>query len=333
VVGPSLGRAREEYLESLAVERGLAPASLSAYAVDLRRLLEALDDQGITDVRRVTGPALLRFLSGVARSGCSARTQARRWVAVRGFFRYLREQGHVPVDPTQGIRMPRFGQPLPELLTRDEIERLLAAPGTEDASAVRDTALLELMYATGCRVSEALDLTLDRLRLEDGLVLLAGKGGKQRLVPVGDCATLRVREWLDRGRPELAARARRPAAHVFLNRSGGRLTRQGFFARLRAHARAAGIVRPISPHKLRHSFATHLLEGGADLRSVQVLLGHADLATTQIYTHVSARHLRDAHRRHHPRAQAGGAGREISGTTDPLPPKTPAGRRIGAGSR
>jgi integrase/recombinase XerD len=184
------------------------------------------------------------------------------------------------------------------------VERLLAAPGDADATALRDTALLELQYATGCRVSEALDLTLARLHLDQGLVLLSGKGRKERFVPLGVPAQAAIARWLAHGRPALLARVRRAqsVSWLFVNHRGGRLSRQGWFQRLREHAVTAGIGRPISPHKLRHSFATHLLEGGADLRSVQALLGHADIATTQIYTHVTTDHLRAAYDRHHPRA-------------------------------
>ena len=304
----AVDRQLDEYLQHLAVERGLRPNSLEAYAHDLRSLAAFLIERGVHDFRTATPVHLLAFLSSLARAGLSARTQARRWIAVRGLYRYLREEGLVAADPTAGIRLPKVAARLPELLSHGEVEALLAAPDLGTPLGLRDRALLELMYATGCRVSEALDLTGDRLHLDQGVVMLTGKGDKHRLVPVGECATAALLLWIERGRPALAKRKPGRAAsaaagrHVFLNRHGRRLSRQGWFQKLRDYALQAGITRPVSPHVLRHSFATHLLEGGADLRTVQALLGHADISTTQIYTHVSGKHLREAHRKHHPRS-------------------------------
>jgi integrase/recombinase XerD len=305
----------DEYLRHLQVERGLAANTLAAYGADLAILAGWLEARGV-DVLAAGPATLLEFLGSLGEGGQSARSQARRWVAVRGLYRWLRREGTIAVDPTDGSVVPRFAKRLPALLTRDEIGRLLAAPGKGDALALRDTALLELMYASGCRVSEVLELTLDRLHLADGHATVLGKGGKHRVVPIGEYATLALREYLELARPLLvqaASRSRRAAAlrpraksalraALFLNARGGRLTRQGWFERLRGHALVAGITRPISPHKLRHSFATHLLEGGADLRVVQALLGHADISTTEVYTHVSSSHARAAYDRHHPRA-------------------------------
>ena len=300
----ALDDAIDEYLQHLKVERGLRPNTLQAYATDLRAFAEHADG------RVVDPPLLLTFLRKLGKDGLSARSQARRFIAVRGLYRYLRREGLVEVDPTQGIVLPRFVQRLPELLSREEIDDLLRAPGIDTPIGLRDSALLELMYATGCRVSEALDLTLDRLALPEGLVRLVGKGDKERLVPVGAIAQEVLARWLDQGRPVMmGVRARKSGAGrkvapwVFLNNRGGRLSRQACWMRLREHALAAGIARPISPHKLRHSFATHLLEGGADLRSVQTLLGHADISTTQVYTHLSQAHVRQAYDEHHPRAR------------------------------
>ena len=297
-----LDAAIDEYLRHLKVERRLRPNSLAAYAQDLRELAAFLVGrlgEPIT-LARIDTPLLVAYLQSIAPT-LAARSQARRLVAMRGLFRFLREEGDVDVDPTQGLRAPRLAQKLPDLLGRAEVLALIAAPGTDGPLALRDTALLELLYASGCRVSEALDLTLDRLYLDQAVVRLVGKGDKPRLVPLGTPAVAALDAWLRGGRPALA-RGKRVSAWVFLNHHGGRLSRQGFFLKLRDHALAAGITRAISPHKLRHSFATHLLEGGADLRAVQTLLGHADTATTQIYTHVSDQHLRAAHRKHHPRA-------------------------------
>lgn len=300
----ALAVAVDDYLQHLRVERGLADNTIAAYGADLGRLCAFAADQEVTDVDAVTPRMLVGFASAQVQEGMSARSQARRLVAARGLFRYLRREGVIDNDPAQAVTLPRFAPRLPELLSRAEVEALLAAPGTDSVSGLRDTAMLELMYATGCRVSEALDLGVERLRLDEALVRLVGKGNKERLVPLGVPAQRALVAWLEQGRPALVAKAKqRPKKQwVFLNQRAGRLSRQGFWKRLRGHAQAAGIERAISPHKLRHSFATHLLEGGADLRSVQALLGHADISTTQIYTHVSERHVVDAYERHHPRA-------------------------------
>ncbi len=298
-----IDEAIDEYLQHLKVERGLADNTLAAYSSDLARLGRHLAEAGVETLGQIEPPVLLAYLSRLAREGQSPRSQARRWVAVRGLFRYLREEALVGVDPTQGIKLPRAPQRLPELLSPGEIRRLIAAPGVDTPLGLRDTALLELMYATGCRVSEALDLTTGALHLDQGLVMLTGKGDKQRLVPLGDCALVACLAYLEAARPVLAARRKgRPLSNVFLNNRGGRLSRQGWFKKLRDYAIQAGITRPISPHKLRHSFATHMLEGGADLRAVQTLLGHADISTTQVYTHLSQQHLRAVVDEHHPRA-------------------------------
>jgi integrase/recombinase XerD len=299
-----LDEAIDDYLRHLTVERGARRNTIEAYANDLRQLAAFLADRGVSSARDTKGPHLLAFLSALARAGLTPTSQARRWAAIRGLFRHLRREGLVDTNATDGISLPRRSQRLPELLDRGEVDRLLSVPGRDTPLGLRDTALLEFMYATGCRVSEATGLTLDRLHLDQSVVVLLGKGGKQRVVPLGDPAVDALSAWFDRGRHELAARARQTGAipWVFLNHRGRQLTRQGWFGRLRQHALAAGITRPISPHKLRHSFATHLLEGGADLRSVQALLGHADISTTEVYTHVSARHLRAAYDKHHPRA-------------------------------
>ncbi len=299
----SLDDAVDDYLDHLKVERGLARNTISAYASDLRRLVSFAEEAGIETVERVDTPFLLRYVGSLVDGGLSARSQARVLVAARGLFKYLRRENRVPVDPTRGVTLPKFARRLPQLLTRAEIDALLAAPGVETPLGLRDTALLEFMYATGCRISEALDLRCDQLHLDQGVARVIGKGSKQRVVPVGDMALVAMGAWLERGRPAMC-RGKSPQAlpWVFLSTRGQRLRRQSAWVRLRKHAASAGIDRAISPHKLRHSFATHLLEGGADLRSVQALLGHADISTTQVYTHVSDAHVRAAYDRHHPRA-------------------------------
>ncbi len=297
----SFDEAIERYLEHLGVERNVSPHTLSAYASDLALLRTEAHERGIDRIEDVDAGLLLARLRREVEAGHATRTQARRWVAIRGFFRWARRKGLVEQDPTQGIAMPRKGRKLPELLSREEVEALLAAPGTDTPLGLRDTALLELLYATGCRISEALGLSLDALLLDENVARVCGKGDKERFVPLGEPAVAALDAYLTRGRPALDRSGGRVAA-VFLGARGRPLGRTGFFRRLREHALAAGITRPISPHKLRHSFATHLLEGGADLRAVQALLGHADISTTEIYTHVTKDHVRDAYDRHHPRA-------------------------------
>ncbi len=302
-VALALDDAVDDYLDHLKVERGLAKNTILAYASDLRRFVSFAEEEDVCVAEAVDTPLLLRFVSVLVDGGLSARSQARLLVAVRGLFKYLRRENRVPVDLTQSITLPKFAKRLPQLLGRAEIEALLLAPGVDSALGLRDTALLEFMYATGCRISEALDLRCDQLHLDQGIARVIGKGDKQRVVPVGDLALAAMGAWLERGRSQLC-RGKSPQAipWVFLSLRGQRLRRQSAWVRLRKHAAAAGIDRPISPHKLRHSFATHLLEGGADLRSVQTLLGHADISTTQVYTHVSDAHVRAAYDEHHPRA-------------------------------
>jgi integrase/recombinase XerD len=308
----TLDDAVADYLRMLRVERGLQPNTLLAYGADLGMLLAFVDDrlgdrEGAASVASLDVPTMLDFFTHLAAHG-SARSQARRQAAVRGLCRWLRREGVIAVDPSAGIPVPKHARRLPSLLTRDELAALLAAPGTDTPLGLRDTALLELMYGSGCRISEALGLDLGHLDVDAGHARVDGKGGKQRLVPISAYAAAALRAYLETARPALlaskgAVRNRRgPPAALFISSKGARLTRQGAFLRLREHAIAAGITRAISPHKLRHSFATHLLEGGADLRVVQTLLGHADISTTEVYTHVSSAHGRAAYDRHHPRA-------------------------------
>ncbi|MDB4987305.1 MAG: tyrosine recombinase XerD [Myxococcaceae bacterium] len=286
-----------DYLEHLRVERALAHNTIEAYAHDLREFTSYLDAIGATlvsvDTEQVAG-----FLGSLAARKIGSRSQARYVSSLRGLFRFLRAQRYVELDPTELLDRPRPSAGLPNVLSRGEVTRLLAAPDMNDPAGLRDSAMLYTMYASGLRVSELVGLVLDGLSREQGLVKVTGKGGKQRLVPIGDVACALVERYLERVRPAWA----RPGEQVlFVTHRGRGMTRQGFWKIVRRHAISAGIVRPISPHKLRHSFATHLLEGGADLRAVQVMLGHSDISTTQIYTHVMTDRLKDVHQRHHPR--------------------------------
>jgi integrase/recombinase XerD len=238
--------------------------------------------------------------SGGAAAPFGRRSQARFLSSCRRFYRYLVRERLRADDPTARLELPRLGRALPKTLSGEQIERLLAAPDVDDELGLRDRAMLELMYASGLRVSELIALRIAQVNLVQGVVRLVGKGGRERLVPMGEPAMEQVQAYLRRARPALAEGA--ASDWLFLSRRGEPMTRQNFWIRIKAHGRAAGITTPLSPHTLRHAFATHLLEHGADLRAVQTLLGHADLSTTQIYTHVARARLLELHARHHPRA-------------------------------
>lgn len=285
----------DTFLDHLRVERALAKNTLEAYARDLNRLATSLGD--ITDPKQVGPEHLAELLVSNVRTGFGARSSARQLSALRGFFKFLVRERVIDADPTQLIERPRLGRRLPKVLSFDEIERLLAMPNLATTRGVRDAAMIHLMYASGLRVSELVGLKLGDLDMKAGVVSAFGKGGKRRLVPVGEAALAHLETYL---RDVRAAHANETI--LFVSPRGGALTRQGFWKLLKRYARAAGITTPLSPHKLRHSFATHLLRGGADLRAVQAMLGHADLGTTEIYTRVAQDHVRAAHARAHPRA-------------------------------
>jgi integrase/recombinase XerD len=299
-VGIGLDQAIDLYLDHLKVERGLGRNTVLAYGGDLAKFRRWCAAAGVDAADEVEKRHLLGYLVTLAESRLAARSQARNLIALRGCFRYLRGEGRIARDPTAEVELPRLGRRLPDVLTLDEVERLLGAPDATTTRGARDAAMIELLYATGLRVSELVALKLSDANLERGYLSTVGKGRKQRLVPVGDQARQRVAVYLARARPRLAKR--RDLGALFITHHGRPMTRQGFWKLLACYARAAGIAKPLSPHQLRHSFATHLLERGAELRAVQAMLGHADIGTTQIYTHLSRRHLREVFRRHHPRA-------------------------------
>jgi integrase/recombinase XerD len=284
------------YLSHLRVERGLAKNTLDAYARDLGRLADHVGDVDPTAIGEEQIATLL--VSNVS-AGFGARSSARQLSGLRGFFRFLVRERVLTGDPTEMIDRPKLGVRLPKVLTFEDVDRLLAAPDLSTESGVRDAAMIQLMYASGLRVSELVTLKVGDLDTQRGVVTPLGKGDKRRLVPVGEVALKHLSVYLDAVRPRTA----RPNVHwLFVSPRGGRYGRQSFWKTLRRYARIAGIKAPISPHKLRHSFATHLLRGGADLRAVQAMLGHADLGTTEIYTHLTDDHVRASHARSHPRA-------------------------------
>jgi len=285
------------FLEHLQIEKGLTAATVQAYQRDIRRFAEAVGPD--TPVRSIRSEQVLEFLLALARGRRAVRTQVRNAVAVRGLMRFLRAERLITVDPTAGLPLPKIGRKLPEALSVEEVTQLLGSVEGEHPRALRDAAMLETLYASGLRVSELVTLRTADVNLEAGWVAAYGKGRKQRLVPISEIARTKIARYLKDGRPLLA---RRTTDALFVTGRGRRMTRQGFWKLLRGYAMKAGIRHLPSPHQLRHSFATHLLEGGADLRAVQAMLGHSDISTTQIYTHVSRGHLRAAYRKHHPRA-------------------------------
>jgi integrase/recombinase XerD len=298
--GPLLP-ALDVFLAHLRVEKGLAANSVESYGRDVRRYADWLAAAGRSSWDEVARADVQAHLGALAASGISARSQARALSAIRGLHRLLAAERVARTDPTDEVDAPRRPRRLPQLVSREEVERLLAAPRhVRGAVGFRDRAMLELLYATGLRVSELVTLEVNQVDLESRVLLARGKGNKERLVPIGAPAAASLKAWVTGPRDQVL-RGRR-SRDLFVTPRGRRMTRQGFWKLLGRYARAAGIARRISPHKLRHSFATHLLEGGADLRAVQSMLGHADVTTTEIYTHVDRSHARKLHARHHPRA-------------------------------
>ncbi len=292
-------RRLELWLEGLAVERGLSPRTVEAYRGDLERLGGWLGSGPGVELEAADGRLLAEHLRWLHRREISPRSMARALAAMRGFYAWLVEEKVRADDPTAHLVAPRKFTRLPRVLDEEEVERLLAAPDVGTPGGVRDRAMLELLYATGLRVSELVGLRLPQLMSAGGYLIAFGKGSKERVVPVGEAAERWLARFLSEVRPAWA-KGRHDA--VFVNRRGLPMTRQGFWKILKAYGRAAGIERPLSPHVLRHSFATHLLEHGADLRAVQTMLGHADISTTEIYTHVHRERLRGVYDRFHPRA-------------------------------
>jgi len=292
-------RILSEFLNYLRVERGLSANTVESYRYDLLRFQEYLKQRGLL-VSEVSQSVIVDYLSRQREQGKGTRTISRYLAAIRCFYHYLLHEHQIAADPTEGLESPKLEKNLPRVLSVEEVELLLSQPDLRTATGLRDRAMLELMYATGMRVSELLGLNMENLSLDSGFVRCLGKGRKERIIPVGMIAVRYMKEYLVRGRPRLRRNSWERA--VFLNRSGKRLSRQGFWKVLKSYAQQAGIRKKISPHVLRHSFATHLLENGADLRVVQEILGHADITTTQIYTHITQVKLREVYEKTHPRA-------------------------------
>jgi integrase/recombinase XerD len=288
------------FLDYLTVERGLAPNTRASYSRDLLRFLNYLEDQGIHDWSQVRFPDVMAFLSKVQDQGLSARSRARLLAALRGFFKFMVRDSHLTENPVVHMTSPRLRRYLPLVLSVAEVEILLAQPDPNTPIGQRDVAMLELLYATGLRVSELVNLPVGRVNLEVGFLVVVGKGAKERIVPMGETAMESVRLYTLESRPRLLRG--RMSDILFLSNRGRAMTRQGFWKLLKKYGRQASLKKRLTPHALRHSFATHLLDRGADLRSVQMMLGHADISTTQIYTHVARERLKQVHEKYHPRA-------------------------------
>ena len=289
----------DRFLSYLRVERGLSDNSLEAYSRDISQFFSSIDGCK-KDPGEVSRDDIAKYVMRLSRYK-APRSVARNLSAIKTFFRFLTAEGHISSNPARLVDSPKVPRRLPDTLSIDDIKKLLSAIDTESPLGVRDLAMLELAYATGTRVSELVNLKLQDLNLEAGFIRVMGKGSKQRLVPMGAKATEAVHKYLKESRPTLTRRTSESCPYLFVNKKGQKLSRQGFWKILKGYALKAGLGKKVTPHSLRHSFASHLLEGGADLRSVQVMLGHADISTTQIYTHVSGERLRQVHEQCHPR--------------------------------
>jgi integrase/recombinase XerD len=289
----------DRYLNYLLVEKGLSSKTIDAYSRDLIRFLVFLNSSGVHSFTEEDTPTILRYLIAMRREGLQARSRARHLVTIRGLYKFLVQEGILTKDPVKQIDLPKTGLKLPDVLSFDEVKRLLEVPDPVKPNGIRDAAMLELLYAAGLRVSELIGLRLQDVNLQGGYVRVYGKGAKERIVPIGQYARDKIQHYLTTTRGVLLKSQASP--FLFVVRAGRPMSRQGFWKLIKRYALQAGLRKNITPHTLRHSFASHLLEGGADLRAVQTMLGHTDISTTQIYTHVARDHLIKLHRKFHPR--------------------------------
>ncbi len=289
----------EKYLNYLLIERGVAQNTLEAYGRDLRRFLFIVQEKGFTDWRQIVPEVVIEYLVQIKSEGLSANSMNRALAAIRGFYKYLLQEKLIEQTPLANIELAKVWMRLPDTVSKEEMNLILAQPGVETAQSLRNSAMLELLYATGIRVSELIGLTMNSINWQVGFLVVMGKGSKERIVPIGKAAYDCARLYVEQARPQLMQG--KSTDILFLNRFGGKFTRQGFWKMVVGYARKAGLHKKIHPHTFRHSFASHLLEGGADLRTVQVMLGHADISTTQIYTHITRERLKEIHQKYHPR--------------------------------
>ena len=296
--GPRMDSEIDLFINNMAVERGLSVNTISAYSGDLRDFHDFLTNFGVSLWREVTRKYVSEYIQQLGPT-CSPRSRARKLAALRTFFKFLQKSGVITDSPASLVRFPKLGPQLPKALTSAQIESLLAQPDPAEPIGQRDKAMFELLYACGLRVSELAELQLRQVVLQPGYLRVKGKGEKERLVPIGEIAVESLGTYMKDGRLKLLQKGSIP--QVFVNARGGSISRQGVWKILKSRALKAGVSVNITPHMLRHSFATHLLENGADLRSLQVMLGHADISTTQIYTHVARERLKEIHKKYHPR--------------------------------
>ena len=295
----SLDILADRYLNYLTFEKGLSKKTIESYSIDLSRYLQFLSQKKIKNIVDADTPLILKHLIVLRDAGLGSRSCARHLVTLRGFYKFLVQEKVLEYDPARLIDLPKSGLKLPDVLSVAEIERLLKVPDTGTHLGKRNAAMLELLYAAGLRVSELVNVKFLDVNLEAGFVRVLGKGSKERVVPFGTHAKKKIEDYLNIARSVLLKD--RQSRYLFVARAGKPMTRQGFWKLLKAYAQRSGIKKKITPHSIRHSFASHLLEGGADLRTVQVMLGHVDISTTQIYTHVAREHLRQIHAKYHPR--------------------------------
>lgn len=289
----------DQFLNYILIEKGLSDKTIESYSSDLTRFLEFLEKNSIRNLSETDTPIILRYLIALRNAGLSARSRARHLVTLRGFYRFLTHEGMIEHDPVRIIDFPKAGLKLPDVLSIQEIKDLLSLADASKPQGARDAAMIELLYAAGLRVSELIGIKLQNVNLEAGFVRVFGKGSKERIVPIGLYAKERIDHYIVNARSQLL---KKKINHfLFITRLGKPMTRQGFWKLFKRYVLKAGINKNITPHTLRHSFASHLLEGGADLRSVQLMLGHIDISTTQIYTHVAREHLKKMHDKFHPR--------------------------------
>ena len=287
------------YLNNLLIERGMAANTLEAYGRDLRRYFQFLLKKDITQLPDVKPEVIIEYLVQIKGEGLSANSMNRALAALRGLYKYLIQEKIITSSPLTNIDLAKVWMRLPDTISKEEMNVILIQPGNSTAATVRDSAMLELLYATGIRVSELINLTMNSVNWQVGFLVVMGKGSKERIVPVGKTAYDCTRLYVDNARPQLMQK--KTTDVLFLNRFGTKFTRQGLWKIVIKYAKKAGLQKKVHPHTFRHSFATHLLEGGADLRTVQVMLGHADISTTQIYTHITRERLREIHQKYHPR--------------------------------
>lgn len=290
----------DSFLTYLSVVKGLSKNTLESYGRDVLKLAVFIEEKNTTSIDQIDYKQILDFLTHLKKQGLKPRSISRALISIRQFFKFLLTERFIESDPTFLIRTPKSKRVLPEVLSLEDVEKLLSFPDESSPKGLRDKSMLEVLYATGIRVSELVALNLNDVNFELGYVVAYGKGSKERIVPMGEKAKIKLIEYLDTSRPKLLKS--RTSVNLFVTRLGKKMTRQGFWKIIKTHSRKSGIRKTISPHTLRHSFATHLLERGADLRAIQIMLGHSDISTTQIYTHVERERLKEVHKKYHPRS-------------------------------